>query len=73
MSWTSPLTVARTILPLPDSPSTFSMCGSRCATAVFMTSALCSTNGSCISPDPNSWPTVFIPDSSVSLTIASGF
>src|SRR5437868_5165211 len=32
MSWTSPLTVARTILPLLT-PSSFSMCGSRCAAA----------------------------------------
>ena len=29
-----------------------------------------STNGSCICPDPNSSPTVFIPDSSVSLMIS---
>ena len=69
MSWTSPLTVASTIVPLPWL-SVFSMCGSRWATAVFMTSADCSTNGSCICPDPNSSPTVFIPDSSVSLMIS---
>ena len=69
MSWTSPLTVASTIVPLPSSPSTFSMCGSRCATAVFITCADCSTNGSCIWPEPNSSPTVFMPASSVSLTI----
>ena len=70
MSWTSPLTVASTIVPLPSSPLR-SMCGSRWATAVFMTSALCSTNGSCISPRPKSSPTVFMPSSSVSLTISS--
>jgi hypothetical protein len=47
MSWTSPFTVASTIVPLPSS-SDFSMCGSRYATAPFITSADCSTNGSCI-------------------------
>ncbi len=47
------------------------MCGSRCATAVFMTSADCSTNGSCICPEPNSSPTVFMPASSVSLMICN--
>ena len=35
-----------------------------------MISADCSTNGSCIWPDPNSSPTVFIPSSRTSLTIA---
>ena len=40
MSCTSPFTVASTIVPLP-SPSVFSMCGSRCATAAFITSADC--------------------------------
>ncbi len=63
MSCTSPLTVASTIVPLPSS-SVFSMCGSRWATAVFITSADCSTNGSCIWPEPNSSPTIFIPASS---------
>ena len=38
MSCTSPLTVARTMVPLPSS-SVFSMCGSSQATAAFMTSA----------------------------------
>ena len=37
-------------VPLPPA-SAFSMCGSRYATAVFIVSALWSTNGSCISPD----------------------
>ena len=40
MSCTSPFTVASTIVPLP-SPSAFSMCGSRWATAAFITSADC--------------------------------
>ena len=70
MSCTSPFTVASTIVPLP-SPSAFSMCGSRCATAAFITSADWSTNGSCIWPEPNSSPTVFMPASSVSLMISS--
>ena len=69
MSCTSPLTVASTIVPLPAS-SVRSMCGSRYATADFMTSADCSTKGSCIWPDPNRSPTVFMPSSSTSLTIA---
>ena len=38
------------------------MCGSRYATAFFITSALCSTNGSCICPEPNSSPTIFMPE-----------
>ncbi len=70
MSCTSPLTVASTIVPLP-SESAFSMCGSRCATAVFITSAEVSTNGNCMAPEPNSSPTVFMPASSVSLMISS--
>ena len=69
MSCTSPLTVASTMVPLPCSSSR-SMCGSRWATADFITSALASTNGSCICPEPNSSPTVFMPDSSVSLMIS---
>ena len=70
MSWTSPFTVPRTTRPLPPA-SAFSMCGSRYATAAFIVSALCSTNGSCISPRPNSSPTTFMPSSSTSLTIDS--
>jgi hypothetical protein len=54
------------------SPSTFSMCGSRWATAVFIVSADWSTNGSCISPEPNSSPTTFMPAEEVSLMISSG-
>ena len=69
MSWTSPLTVPITSVPLPPA-SAFSMCGSRYATAAFIVSALWSTNGSCISPDANSSPTTFMPSSSTSLTIA---
>ncbi len=71
MSCTSPLTVASTMRPLPPS-SAFSMCGSRYATAVFITSADCSTNGSCICPEPNSSPTTFMPSSRMSLMIDSG-
>ena len=37
-----------------------------------MVSADCSTNGSCIWPEPNSSPTVCMPRSRSSLTIASG-
>ena len=48
------------------------MSGSRWATAVFIVSADCSTNGSCISPEPKSSPTTFMPDSSTSLMICSG-
>ena len=70
MSCTSPLTVASTTVPLPPA-SAFSMCGSRYATAVFIVSADCSTNGSCICPLPNSSPTTFMPSSSTSLTIPS--
>ncbi len=71
MSWTSPFTVASTIVPLP-APSARSMCGSRYATAAFITSADCSTNGSCISPEPNRSPTTFMPESSVSLMMSNG-
>ena len=51
MSCTSPFTVASTTVPLPAA-SAFSMSGSRYATAAFIVSADCSTNGSCISPRP---------------------
>ena len=37
-----------------------------------MTSADCNTNGNCICPEPNSSPTVFMPESKVSLMMASG-
>ncbi len=57
--------------PLPSS-SLASMWGSRCATAVFMVSADCRTNGSCIWPEPNSSPTVFIPFNRCELMISSG-
>ena len=67
MSCTSPLTVASTMRPLPPA-SAFSMCGSRKATAAFMVSADCSTNGSCICPEPNRSPTIFMPPSSGPLT-----
>ena len=64
MSWTSPLTVAsstRAFASRLPPPSCSSMKGSRYATAAFIVSADCSTNGSCISPRPNSSPTVFMP------------
>ena len=70
MSWTSPFTVASTSVPLPPS-SDFSMCGSRYATALFIVSADCRTNGSCISPDANRSLTTFIPARSQSLTMSS--
>ena len=60
MSCTSPRTVPITMVPLPAA-SDFSMCGSSRATAAFMTSADCSTNGSCISPLPKRSPTTCMP------------
>ena len=71
ISWTSPRTVARSIVPRPSSP-VFSINGSSIATAVFITSALCSTKGSCISPLPKSSPTTFIPSSRWELMISNG-
>ena len=71
MSCTSPFTVASNMRPRPPS-LVFSICGSRYATADFMTSALCNTNGSCISPLPKSSPTTFMPSRRWSLIIASG-
>ena len=71
MSCTSPRTVAITMVPLPEA-SDFSMCGSSRATAVFITSADCSTNGSCISPAPKRSPTTFMPSSRWSLMMPSG-
>ena len=71
ISWTSPFTVASKIEPRPSS-SVFSICGSKIATALFITSALCNTKGSCISPFPNNSPTTFMPERRCSLIIASG-
>ncbi len=71
MSWTSPFTVANRIDPR-SVESAFSINGSSSATAVFITSADCSTNGSCISPLPNNSPTVFMPSSNKSLMIVNG-
>ena len=71
ISCTSPFTVASNIRPRPAS-LVFSMCGSRYATADFMTSALCRTNGSCISPLPKSSPTTFMPSRRWSLMTARG-
>ena len=72
MSWTSPFTVASTMRPLVELSPVDSMNCSRWATAAFMVSADCSTNGSCISPAPNSSPTTFMPASRWSLMMASG-
>src|ERR1700752_3990770 len=71
MSCTSPFTVASTIVPF-SCPSMRSMNGSRYATAVFIVSALCSTNGNCILPAPNRSPTTFMPSSSTLLMMSSG-
>ena len=71
MSCTSPFTVASNMRPRPPS-LVFSICGSRYATADFITSALCNTKGSCISPLPKSSPTTFIPSRRWSLMMASG-
>ena len=57
---------------LATGPSTFSMCGSRWATAAFIVSADCSTKGSCIWPAPNRSPTTFMPASRMSLMMSSG-
>ena len=69
MSCTSPFTVASTMVPRVLAVD-FSMNCSRWATAVFITSADCSTNGSCIWPEPKSSPTTFMPSSSESLMIS---
>ena len=68
MSWTSPLTVAMTIVPLLrwTSPGCFSasMWGMRWATAFFMTRADFTTWGRNIRPLPNRSPTTFMPSMS---------
>ena len=65
MSCTSPLTVASTTLPFaaaaPVASRSFSMNGSRYATAFFMTRALFTTCGRNILPAPNRSPTTFMP------------
>ena len=53
-------------------PLDLSINGSRYATAAFIVSADCRTNGSCICPEANSSPTVFIPERRMSLMIPSG-
>ena len=70
MSWTSPRTVARTIVPLPASV-VFSMWGSSRATAAFITSADCNTKGNCISPLAKRCPTTCIPAKRCWLMISS--
>ena len=72
MSCTSPLTVARTRRPFEVCPSIFSINGSRWATAVFIVSALCKTNGNCIWPEPKSSPTTFMPSRRMLLIMSSG-
>ena len=62
MSWTSPFTVASTIVPFCE-PAFFSIFGSRYATACFITPAESSTEGNCILRAPNRSPTVRIPSS----------
>src|SRR5664280_1295607 len=71
MSWTSPFTVASTIRPRPPW-SLFSMCGSRCATADFIVSALCKTKGNCMSPDANRSPTSRMPSRRRLFTMSRG-
>ena len=71
MSWTSPDTVASTILPRL-AVSAFSISGSRWATAFFMVSADLRTKGSCISPLAKRSPTTFIPLSRNLLMMSSG-
>ncbi len=68
MSWTSPFTVAITIVPLvsfaaavPFCSFSFSMNGSRYATAFFITRADFTTWGKNILPEPNRSPTTFMP------------
>ncbi len=66
MSWTSPLTVAITIVPfgLPASPErafSASMYGTRWPTACFITRADFTTCGRNILPAPKRSPTTFIP------------
>ncbi len=66
MSWTSPFTVAITIVPLglptsPDRNFSSSMNGTRWPTACFITRADLTTCGRNILPAPNRSPTTFIP------------
>ena len=69
MSWTSPFTVAMTIVPWASTSSpaararsrSASMYGSRCATARFITRALFTTWGRNILPAPNRSPTTPMP------------
>src|SRR3979411_1097783 len=60
MSWTSPLTVASSSLPLLE-VAAFSMNRSRWATAAFITSALCRTSATMSSLAPKSRPTSSMP------------
>src|ERR1700739_3132119 len=71
MSWTSPNTVAITTVPFVY-PAILSRYFSSCATARFITSADCNTNGRISSPAPNLSPTSFIAGSSTLLRTATG-
>ena len=75
MSWTSPLTVAITILPSARAPlACFSASrkGVRYATDFFMTRALLTTWGRNILPEPNRSPTTLMPDISGPSITSSG-
>ena len=71
ISCTSPLTVARIILPLV-AVSVFSMNGSRYETDAFIASALCSTSATISSLLLNRRPTSSIPSISGPLMMSSG-
>ncbi len=71
MSWTSPLTVASTIVPRVAA-SAFSMNGSRCATAAFIASADWSTSATISWLSLNRRPTSSMPFISGPLMISSG-
>src|SRR5262249_31670821 len=71
MSWTSPLTVASTIVPRV-ADAAFSMNCSRCATAAFMASADCRTSATMSWLSLNSRPTSSMPRIRGPLTMSSG-
>ena len=71
MSWTSPLTVASRTVARVDGSATV-MCGSRRATAAFMTSADWSTSATIMVLAPNRRPTSSMPFISGPLMISSG-
>jgi hypothetical protein len=71
MSWTSPFTVASTTVPRKELLS-LSIIGSRCATAAFMASALCSTSATMSWLALKRRPTSSMPFISGPLMISSG-